>query len=39
MEANKQELKGLVRDAIHKGETRMQAAEDKLVALNSSSQP
>merc|ERR1719253_1649269 len=34
MEANKQELKGLVRDAIHKGETRMQAAEDKLVALN-----
>ena len=36
MEANKQELimKGFVRDAIHKGETRMQDAEDKLVALN-----
>jgi len=34
MEANKVELKAAVRDAIHKGETRMQQAEDKLVALN-----
>jgi len=35
MEANKVELKAAVRDAIHKGETRMQQAETKLMALNS----
>jgi hypothetical protein len=34
MEANKNELKAAVRDAIHKGETRMAAAEKKLKNLN-----
>jgi hypothetical protein len=34
MEANKAELKAAVRDAIHKGEVRMQSAEDHLVKQN-----
>merc|ERR1711871_1159977 len=32
--ANKKELDAAVRDAIHKGETRMAAAETKLMKLN-----
>merc|ERR1712216_201859 len=34
MDANKRELEAAVRDAVSKGEKRMQAAEDKLVAQN-----
>jgi hypothetical protein len=34
MDANKKELDGAVRDAIHKGETRMAAAETKLMNLS-----
>merc|ERR1711871_208867 len=34
MAANKNELNAAVRDAIHKGETRMAAAETKLMKLN-----
>jgi hypothetical protein len=34
MDANKKELDAAVRDAIHKGETRMAAAELKLMKLN-----
>merc|ERR1711968_357727 len=34
MAANKKELNAAVRDAIHKGETRMAAAETKLMKLN-----
>jgi hypothetical protein len=34
MDANKKELGAAVRDAIHKGETRMAAAETKLMKLN-----
>merc|ERR1711871_1850416 len=34
MDANKRELEPAVRDAVSKGEKRMQAAEDKLVAQN-----
>merc|ERR1711968_364143 len=34
MDANKRELEAAVRDAVSKGEKRMQAAEDKLIAQN-----
>jgi len=34
MDANKAELKAAVRDAVHKGEVRMQKAEDHLVKQN-----
>merc|ERR1711871_1309693 len=37
MDANKKELAAAVRDAIHKGETRMAAAETKLMKLNKKS--